>query len=65
MSAIRRGRFKLVYDYERGDAALYDLAMDPGEHNDCTRDEPDRARDLQQCLDAWLERAPLLQPRRR
>jgi len=61
MSAVRRGRFKLVYDHEQDKAALYDLQTDPGEQADLATSEPQQLRELKASLDAWLATAPDLQ----
>lgn len=43
-SALREGRYKLIWFYETQRAALYDLREDPGEANDLSRSMPGRTR---------------------
>ncbi|RMH02896.1 MAG: DUF4976 domain-containing protein [Planctomycetota bacterium] len=45
-SAIRRGRWKLIHWYEDDRDELYDLAADPGEHEDRAAAEPERVAAL-------------------
>lgn len=65
LSAVRRGRYKLVYDHERDHSSLYDLVSDPGESIDRAAEQPHVVDDLQRSLESWLAEAPALQPRPR
>ena len=60
-SVIRSGRWKLVYSYERRDAALYDLRSDLGETRDLADLRPARVQALGAKLQRWLDEldAPL------
>jgi arylsulfatase A len=51
--AIRQGDWKLIEFFDTGEAELYDLAKDPSEQRDLTREEPDKRRDLLETLHAW------------
>jgi len=47
-------RFKLLYDIERVDFALYDLEADPAETRDVKAEHPEEFRELRRGLFAWL-----------
>jgi arylsulfatase A-like enzyme len=53
-SSIRVGNEKLIRFYEDGSLQLYDLSTDLEEENDLAGSMPDRARALEQQLDAYL-----------
>ncbi|MEL7003642.1 MAG: sulfatase/phosphatase domain-containing protein, partial [Bacteroidota bacterium] len=52
-SAIRKGKFKLIYFYEDKRAELYNLESDPSEENDLSESQPLIASELMEELDAW------------
>lgn len=52
---VRSGNWKLLENYETGDIELYDLASDPGETRDLSRENVDVARRLRQMLEDWRE----------
>lgn len=52
--ALRQGRYKLIYDLDRGDIELYDLQTDPGEQHDLETEEPALAQDLLRELQTWI-----------
>jgi len=54
-SAIREGRWKLIYWYEDERTELYDLSKDVEEKNNLAASEPAKVQALQEKLDAWLE----------
>jgi hypothetical protein len=54
MSSLRRGAYKIVYDYETEESALFNLIDDPGETNDLVAAEPERAREMTQLLQSRL-----------
>ena len=54
-SAVRGGYWKLIRFYETGESELYNLAEDPGETNNLVIDFPDKAREMEDKLDQWLE----------
>ena len=56
--AVRSGDMKLVKDELRGEAALYDLANDPGETRDLTGEQPDEARRLALLWNDWTAGNP-------
>ena len=49
------GEWKLIEFYEFGDAELYNLATDPGEHKNLATEKPDRRDDLRRQLQQWQE----------
>lgn len=59
--AVRRGDYKLVESTDVGASALFDLAADPGETKDLSKERPDVVQALQQDLARWEAqcRAPL------
>ncbi len=53
-TAILVGSHKLVRNYERDSIRLYDLGTDPTESRDLSATQPDRAKDLDARLTAYL-----------
>ena len=53
VSAIRKGRWKLLEYYEDGRRELYDLSNDPGEQQDVSRSKPGLTKALAEELHAW------------
>jgi len=53
LRAIRTDEYKLVVGSD-GLERLYHVASDPGERNDCSESEPERAAELQRSLEEWL-----------
>ena len=51
--AVRQGDWKLIEFFEDAHVELYDLRADPGETNDLTRDQPERAAAMQAMLADW------------
>ena len=58
----RPGSEKLVEHFEDGRVELFDLADDPGEYRDLSRERPERTRTLQGRLAAWRERVAAAMP---
>jgi len=54
-SAIRMGDYKFIRHYEGNVKELYNLAKDVGETSNLVASMPEKARALEQALDAWLE----------
>ncbi|HEX5082766.1 MAG TPA: sulfatase [Blastocatellia bacterium] len=54
VSAIRRGRYKLLRHYENNQNELYDLASDPKEQHDLAKTRRSLARSMRARLDAKL-----------
>lgn len=52
-SAIRSGDWKLIEFFESKTSELYHLATDPGEKNDLTKTDPERAAELLAKLHSW------------
>jgi arylsulfatase A-like enzyme len=52
-AALREGDWKLIEFYEFGDAELYDLRTDPGEHNNLAAAEPTKFTELRDKLRSW------------
>lgn len=50
LRAVVRGKDKLVYDLERDEARLFDLATDPGEKRDLAHERPAELRALEEHL---------------
>ena len=44
---------KLIVDLETGDVRLFDLARDPGEQTDLSRERPEQVEALRRLVDAW------------
>jgi arylsulfatase A-like enzyme len=53
------GRWKLIKDHLRDRAALYDLRSDPGETRDCSADNQEQRRKLENALDELDARVEL------
>ncbi|MEM9294760.1 MAG: hypothetical protein AAGA57_03075, partial [Planctomycetota bacterium] len=53
-SAIRDGRHKLIVFHQSKRSLLFDLNQDPGEERDLAPQMPERARELQRTLEAYL-----------
>ncbi|MEI7899779.1 MAG: sulfatase-like hydrolase/transferase [bacterium] len=53
-SAILLGDFKLIRAYETGAVQLFNIANDPGERRDLAREMPDKGKELDQRLTAYL-----------
>lgn len=60
--AIRKGDWKLAWNDHScppdSEAMLFNLADDPGEHNDLSADQPKLKQELQDLFDAWDSRLP-------
>ena len=54
-SAIYLGDHKLVRNYDAGTVKLYDIAKDRGEANDLAAQMPERVKELEAKLDAYLK----------
>ena len=54
-SAIRMGDWKLIEYFETGEIELFNLADDPGEHNDLSKQNKAKAEHLLSKLRAWRE----------
>ncbi|HCO95726.1 MAG TPA: hypothetical protein DIU00_17560 [Phycisphaerales bacterium] len=52
--AIRQGDYKLIEYYDDGSVELYNLAKDIGEHQDLSRQLPQKAHSMKEKLDQWL-----------
>lgn len=61
-SAILKGRYKLVTDYDFGTAYLYDLETDISESNNLAPELPDLAAEMRSELNRWLNRAGARMP---
>jgi arylsulfatase A-like enzyme len=53
--AIRRGDYKLIEFYDDRGVELYNVREDIGEQNDLAASEPERVKELQDELHAWLK----------
>ncbi len=52
-TVLRRGPWKLFEFHEDYSVALYNLEDDPGEHNDLSREHPEKTAELRAELTAW------------
>lgn len=53
MSAVRLGRYKLLWSFEDSRGELYDLDSDVSESHDLVTELPDKAAELERVLRAW------------
>ncbi|MCC6507901.1 MAG: sulfatase-like hydrolase/transferase [Pirellulaceae bacterium] len=60
--AIRSGNFKLIEHFEDDSVELYDLAADPSEKQDLSKQDRERADKLRQELAAWRKRVGAQMP---
>lgn len=63
-SAIRKGRYKLIYFWEEEQAELYDLESDPGESQNLAKLMPEKATSLKAELLGYLDAAGARLPQR-
>ena len=56
--AVRKGRWKLLCEYDGTSPQLYDLENDPGEKRDLAADHPERVRKLRGKLLGWHRALP-------
>lgn len=56
--AVRSGRWKVLCDYDGGNAALYDLLEDPGETTDLAGERAELARELARSVADWHRALP-------
>jgi len=63
-SAIYLGDYKLVRNYDTGAVKLYDIAKDLAESHDLAASMPEKVKDLESRLDAYLKaiKAPMATP---
>ena len=62
-SAIYLGQFKLVRNYDAKTVKLYDIAKDRGETNDIASTMPEKVKELEEKLDAYLKAVKAGMPR--
>lgn len=55
LEAVIKGDWKLIRGVRTGSARLFNLAEDPGETRDLSRERPEVREDLNARLDAWLD----------
>lgn len=63
-SAVRSGDYKLIKFYDNDSVELYDLKKDIGESQDLATSMPEKAKQLQAELEAWLKATNASQPQR-
>jgi arylsulfatase A-like enzyme len=61
-SAIRQGNYKLIYFYEDQRSELYNLAEDPSEERDLSREQPERTARMLEALNAWKKKHNAQEP---
>jgi hypothetical protein len=54
-AAIRSGDYKLVYEYKKGNASLYNLKEDIGEKIDLSAIRKGKTRKMKALLSQWLD----------
>ena len=54
-ASVRMGTDKLIERFEDRQVELYDLARDPGESRDLSRECPERVRQMRQILHDWMQ----------
>ena len=64
-SAMRQGRFKVLYFYEDARTELYDLLDDPAEQHDLASDMPEKAQAMRDGLMAYLRKVNARFPRQK
>lgn len=52
-SAVRYGEYKLLEYLENNTVQLFNLSVDPGERNDLSRQQPEKANELKTMLHRW------------
>jgi len=62
-SAVRRGDFKLIENFDDGSVELYNLAEDVGEKRDLAAQMPKKAAQLKGELKAWRKASGALMPK--
>jgi len=62
-SALRKGKYKLLYFYEDKRVELYDLENDVREQNDISRSDPATSNRLKKELLSYLEKVKARLPR--
>jgi len=62
--AIRMGDYKLLDYFENNTVQLFNLKNDPGEKNDLSKKEPEKAKQLKALLEEWRKQvnAPMMLP---
>jgi arylsulfatase A-like enzyme len=60
---VRVGDWKLIHWIEDDSVELFNLSADPSEKTDLAAQQPDRARDLRDRLDAWRKGTEANMPR--
>nr|WP_294993660.1 sulfatase [uncultured Sediminibacterium sp.] len=63
-SAIRKGHYKMVYDYETDSMELFDLSKDPYEKENIIAKEQDLAIDMKKELFQWLQKTKSAFPKK-
>ena len=61
-SAVRLGKWKLIRWYENGRTELFNLENDIGEQRNLASEEPEKVKELNTLLDAWLKHTKALAP---
>ena len=62
-SAIFVGDLKLIRNYDTGKVSLFDIVKDPGESRDLAAKMPDKVKELEARLDAYLKAVDAQMPR--
>jgi len=53
--AVRAGDYKLIEWWQLGKIELYNLRKDPGEHNDLSKNMPEKTAELRAILHKWVK----------
>jgi arylsulfatase A-like enzyme len=60
--ALIAGGYKLIWSGPRGKFQLFNLAKDPGEEQELSKDEPDKLKELQAAYHAFWDKLPIVEP---
>ncbi|MGD9556365.1 MAG: sulfatase [Mangrovibacterium sp.] len=55
--AVRCGDYKLIEYFENSTVQLFNVAKDPGEHDDLSQTEPEKVKELSEMLHQWRKDA--------
>jgi len=61
-SAVRKGDWKLILNYENDSLELFNLKQDIGESNNVASDYPEKAKELEEILTAWKQKMGAQEP---
>ena len=65
VAAVRFGRYKLLRFFEDEHVELYDLLQDISESFDISGSQPQRAKEMKELLDTWIQETGGILPQKR